>query len=579
MPSRTDTSVNHRFVSYRSSPTTQSRVGLVDNAEKEVAEVIGYSDLFQIIEAHPDLAADHVFKTGPPIPLSTVEILAPLTGRDVLCIGKNYIAHAAEFHKSGYDNSDKNEQPDFPVLFTKRHTSIVATGHPIYTHPNVTQSLDYEGELGIILGRPGLSVSKEDAWGHVWGAVVLNDVTARERQRDHKQFYVGKSLDTFCPMGPYVIPSSSLDFTKLHLTTTVNGEVRQSQNTSELIFDIPTLIATASMGVSIQPGDIIATGTPVGVGMGMNPKVWLQDGDTVEVSIPPLGTLRNPVSSKPLSPVQPGRKALPQGNVPDIDRVTLNGKPIHAEVSGPESAPAILFIHGLGGSLNFYHPAISALGLDKTHRLVLFDLEGHGRSPLSSSELSIAGFAADAKALLDHLGLKKAHVVGHSMGGLVATTFAATYPDVVDNLLLVGATKSFAEAGKQALTGRAKTVRESGLDPVAAQILVGGLAELTKSSKPLVKSYVKLSITTSPPEGYALACLGLAAASEPDYSKISAGKTVILAGKEDKTSPAATTEFLHEQIKGSEIIWLENVGHWHGVEDVEGTANALKSIL
>jgi len=199
--------------------------------------------------------------------------------------------------QSGFDSSDKNEQPDFPVIFTKRASSIVGAGTPIYTHPNVTSSPDYEGELGVIIGKAGLAVPKEKAWDYIWGAVIVNDVTARERQRDHKQFYIGKSLDTFCPMGPYVVPSSSLSFDQLHLTTKVNGKVRQSQNTSELIFDVPTLIHTASMGISIQPGDIIATGTPVGVGMGMNPKVWLKDGDLVEISIPPLGTLRNPVTS------------------------------------------------------------------------------------------------------------------------------------------------------------------------------------------------------------------------------------------------------------------------------------------
>ncbi|KAJ7039345.1 hypothetical protein C8F04DRAFT_1086526 [Mycena alexandri] len=289
--------VSHRFVRYRRSPNDNSRIGLVDTEELNVAEVLGYADLFKLIEAHPNLAADHQFTTGDVSPLKDIEILAALPGRDVLCIGKNYIAHAAEFHKSGFDSSDKNEQPDFPVIFTKRATSIIGPGTPIYTHPNVTSSPDYEGELGIIIGKAGLAVPKENAWDYVWGAVIVNDVTARERQRDHKQFYVGKSLDTFCPMGPYVVPSSSLSFDQLHLTTKVNGEVRQSQNTSELIFDVPTLIHTASMGISIQPGDIIATGTPVGVGMGMNPKVWLKDGDLVEISIPPLGTLRNPVTS------------------------------------------------------------------------------------------------------------------------------------------------------------------------------------------------------------------------------------------------------------------------------------------
>ncbi|KAK7001664.1 putative hydrolase [Favolaschia claudopus] len=293
----TTTPVNHRFVRYRLSPDGEPKIGLVDAEETNATEILGYTDLFKLIEAHPNLRSDHKFTTGEVVPLKTAEILAPLPGRDILCIGKNYIAHAAEFHKSGFDSSDKKEQPDFPVFFTKRATSIIPTGKPIYTHPDVTSSPDYEGELGIIIGKAGLAVPKEKAWEYIWGAVIINDVTARERQRDHKQFYIGKSLDTFCPMGPYIVPSSSLAFNRLHLTTKVNGEVRQSQNTSELIFDIPTLVKTASMGISIQPGDIIATGTPVGVGMGMSPNVWLKDGDLVEISIPPLGTLSNPVTS------------------------------------------------------------------------------------------------------------------------------------------------------------------------------------------------------------------------------------------------------------------------------------------
>ncbi|KAJ6473117.1 mitochondrion protein [Mycena sanguinolenta] len=293
----TTAQVNHRFVRYRFGRDGIPKIGLVDDDELNVAEILGYADLFKVIEAHPNLAADYKFETGEVSPLKAVEILAPLPGRDVLCVGKNYVAHATEFHKSGFDSSDKNAQPDFPVIFTKRATSIIATGKAIYTHPNVTSSPDYEGELGVIISKTGLSVHKENGWDYIWGAVIINDVTARERQRDHKQFYIGKSFDTFCPMGPYVVPASSLSFDKLHLTTRVNGEVRQSQNTSELIFDVPTLVETVSMGISIQPGDIIATGTPFGVGMGMSPNVWLKDGDLVEISIPPLGTLSNPVTS------------------------------------------------------------------------------------------------------------------------------------------------------------------------------------------------------------------------------------------------------------------------------------------
>lgn len=235
-------------------------------------------------------------------------------------------------------------------------------------------------------------------------------------------YNVGPSF-LFCVKGPYVIPASSLAFDKLHLTTKVNGEIRQSQNTAELIFDVPTLIETASMGISIQPGDVIATGTPVGVGMGMNPNVWLKDGDVVEVSIPPLGTLRSPISSKPNPVVHLQSAKRPAMAIPDVSRRVLkaNSKALHVEISGPESGPVILFFHGLGGSLNFFRPIINMTGVDKTHRLVLFDLEGHGRSPLSSdgsSGLSVEGFADDAKLLLDDLCVKTAHVVGHSMGGV-----------------------------------------------------------------------------------------------------------------------------------------------------------------
>lgn len=132
------------------------------------------------------------------MPLSCVESTADSWAYSTL-------AYYREFQQSGFDSSDKNEQPDFPVIFTKRASSIIPHGAPVYPHPKVTETLDYEGELGVIIGKGGIGIKKEDAWKHVWGAVVLNDVTARERQRDHKQFFIGKSLDTFCPMGAYAV--------------------------------------------------------------------------------------------------------------------------------------------------------------------------------------------------------------------------------------------------------------------------------------------------------------------------------------------------------------------------------------
>lgn len=159
-------------------------------------------NLYQVIQA----GHENIKPTGHPIPLDSVQILSPISGRDILAVGKNYAEHAVEFNKSGYDSSDKVDQPTHPVLFTKRATSIVGHGHPIALHRNFTQTLDYEGELGVIIGKAGFDVRKEDAMKYVWGYTIINDVTARERQRDHKQFFIGKSGDTYCPMVSVSLP-------------------------------------------------------------------------------------------------------------------------------------------------------------------------------------------------------------------------------------------------------------------------------------------------------------------------------------------------------------------------------------
>lgn len=153
--------------------------------------------LYQVIEAG---SADNVTATGSPLPISSVRILPPISGRDVLAVGKNYMEHAKEFNSSGFDSSDKVDRPSHPVIFTKRATSIIADKDEILLHEGFTSTADYEGEIGVIISKPGFRVSAQDAWDYVWGYTIINDVTARERQRDHKQFYIGKSPDTFCPM-------------------------------------------------------------------------------------------------------------------------------------------------------------------------------------------------------------------------------------------------------------------------------------------------------------------------------------------------------------------------------------------
>jgi 2-keto-4-pentenoate hydratase/2-oxohepta-3-ene-1,7-dioic acid hydratase in catechol pathway len=174
---------------------------------------------------------------------------------------------------------------------------VIGHGVDIEPHTAVTSALDYEAELGVIIGRGGRGISRQQAMDHVWGYTIINDVTARDLQKNHKQWFLGKSLDTFCPMGPWAVTADEIGDGPLDLLCTVNGEVRQRASTADLIFDIPTIIETISRGMTLQPGDVIATGTPKGVGLGFDPPRFLQPGDVVEISISGLGTLRNTVGA------------------------------------------------------------------------------------------------------------------------------------------------------------------------------------------------------------------------------------------------------------------------------------------
>lgn len=238
-------------------------------------------------EAKPD---------APRVPVSSVTVLAPIPDprRDIFCVGKNYYAHAAEFHSSGFDSSAKEEVPSAPVIFTKATTCVVGPGADVIGSLDPTGTVDYEGELGVVIGRRAFQVSKADAMDHVFGYVVVNDVTSRELQRTHNQWVIGKGIDTFCPMGPYLVTADEVgDVAALELVTRINGEVRQQVKVADLIFDIPTLIETITRTMTLLPGDVIATGTPVGVGIGFKPPRYLQSGDVMQVSITGLGLLEN----------------------------------------------------------------------------------------------------------------------------------------------------------------------------------------------------------------------------------------------------------------------------------------------
>ena len=224
----------------------------------------------------------------------------PQPRRNVFCVGKNYHEHAREFAQSGYDTSAAKGElsPEFPVIFTKPASSVVADKAAVHAFADLTEQLDYEAELAVIIGKPGRGIGKERALDHVWGYTIVNDITARDLQQRHRQWFIGKSMDTFCPMGPWAVTADEVgDAAALDVKCSVNGELRQNANTRDLIFDIPTIIATISAGITLQPGDVIATGTPAGVGIGMKPPRFLKPGDTITITIDKLGTLTNTIAN------------------------------------------------------------------------------------------------------------------------------------------------------------------------------------------------------------------------------------------------------------------------------------------
>jgi 2-keto-4-pentenoate hydratase/2-oxohepta-3-ene-1,7-dioic acid hydratase in catechol pathway len=228
------------------------------------------------------------------------QLIAPIPHprRNIFCVGKNYREHAKEFGQSGFDGgaTGGNEVPEYPIIFSKATTSVIGPEAPVPSSADPYGTIDYEGELGVIIGTGGKAIDRAAAAQHVFGYTIINDVTAREVQKRHKQWVLGKGADGFCPMGPAVVTADDIDDVHaLRLTTHVNGELRQDAVVADLIFDIPTLIETISRYITLLPGDIIATGTPAGVGIGFDPPRFLRPGDTVTVAISGIGELGNPI--------------------------------------------------------------------------------------------------------------------------------------------------------------------------------------------------------------------------------------------------------------------------------------------
>ncbi|WP_432667561.1 fumarylacetoacetate hydrolase family protein [Wukongibacter baidiensis] len=227
------------------------------------------------------------------IPQSDIKLCAPIPypKRNIICLGKNYLDHAKE--TQGLPGGTE-EIPKFPIYFSKIASPAIGDGDIILNHSEVTDMVDYEVELALIIGKDGINIKKEEAEDYIFGYTIVNDISARNIQRKHGQWFRGKSLETHCPMGPYIAYKSIIPFpVELDIRCKVNEEVRQNSNTKQLIFDIPYIISDLSKGMKLKAGDVIITGTPAGVGLGFKPFKFLKPGDMVECYIEKIGTLTN----------------------------------------------------------------------------------------------------------------------------------------------------------------------------------------------------------------------------------------------------------------------------------------------
>jgi len=297
------------FVTFKESESV--RIGVLETRGADSIEIL---DLVVLAPDLPGTLLEFITKgesalirarevvacAGKGLPLDAVQLLAPIPrpARNIFCVGKNYPAHVKEVQSVVASDKDiKGATPDVPIIFTKATSSVIGPGSVIPASLDPTQSVDYEGELAVVIGKGGRGIKASNAMAHIFGYSILNDVTSRRLQNQHQQWFIGKSLDGFCPMGPCLVTADAIDdVTALRIQTRVNNELRQDGFINEMIFNIPTLIETLSRYMTLEPGDIIATGTPAGVGMGFKPPKFLQPGDHVSIIIEPIGNLENTVS-------------------------------------------------------------------------------------------------------------------------------------------------------------------------------------------------------------------------------------------------------------------------------------------
>ena len=266
------------------------------SADETAVRPLPFADMNALMEVPRDQLLSAVKAADTSLPLSAVTLLSPIPRprQDVICLGINYKAHAAE--STHYDAAAFGGERPVPIYFSKRVSEAVGPEGFIESHPGLVERLDYESELAVIIGKAAKHVKAADAADYIFGYTVLNDVSARLLQTTHKQWYFGKSLDGFTPIGPCITTADEIAFPPaLRISSRVNGELRQDSTTDLLITGIGEIIQELSSGMTLLPGTIIATGTPAGVGMGFDPPKFLKPGDVVECTIEGIGTLRNTV--------------------------------------------------------------------------------------------------------------------------------------------------------------------------------------------------------------------------------------------------------------------------------------------
>ncbi|MCC6207905.1 MAG: fumarylacetoacetate hydrolase family protein [Gammaproteobacteria bacterium] len=281
------------------------RIGVLDPGRGEVVDLAraapglprDMQGLIALGEAGLREARDAVASGAARLPLAQVRLCAPLRPvRNVFCVGKNFRDHVHEVRAQVVAGQGAEAAPEVPIFFTKSTSSVIGPGEPIPASQDPTETADYEGELAVVIGRGGRGIARAEAFDHVYGYTILNDVTSRRLQKQHQQWFLGKSLDGFCPLGPALVTRDAIPaMAALRIRTHVNGELRQDGMAADMVFDIPTLVAALSAFITLQSGDILSTGTPAGVGAGFAPPRYLRAGDRVAITLEPIGTLENPV--------------------------------------------------------------------------------------------------------------------------------------------------------------------------------------------------------------------------------------------------------------------------------------------